>query len=699
MFQSTIQEEVTASIKTKRRLGTMADESETFEDAEQNSPEAGPNEKVVEFRKTMGNGYVGLEVMLQCNEPTELVAKNDAVLYSVNKSYPDANSTLIGDSRGPRITHHMVEAWSFVETKDDAEIQGSFAKSFNCQSEGGAEGYAEAMAMGSPAIVTLLLNMGAFVSDIVGDAEFPASGETMGEANSKKVSAACFYSEPGTNHRQINDQTMRMVFREKEDGATVISTTLGLEESSEFRPIAEQKYVLHPYNVQAGNGMEGVDSHSVIRPVSDFVADTSLAGKPIAMPLQPHRVHDLHEKLFDAKFTVSDINIDPKEEVLLVLMSIINRLHATYEGLNHENHWARLFWRLYRIIHQGKPGMSSTDPVPSIYPEFADDLSLQTRLMFNSITSVRLASLDGKTRLYSVICAQMLRRPEYCLDDLITLDKCNITHPGRALSMFRDMGKGATIGLVYRKSVIVKPEAEIPAHFTGEDMKEIVRYSNSVQTSASLNRPREFVDVLSKVINKLIEKGDNCASNDMSAPIDPVDLRIEHQRQNGRDAFAKFMKEENHFEATHASIVDTLMDETTGFAATVTIAFKQYHGLSTTDAAREKLLLTLKKACRTAYTSADMRATPIGFMALAMLVTDFCYSKTSLLKMKTLFVRGARPAKGMPIPWNRKGVTYHEETTRERASERDVSWITLEAWCSETNFPRFHLLTLPMFIH
>jgi hypothetical protein len=205
-------------------------------------------------------------------------------------------------------------------------------------------------------------------------------------------------------------------------------------------------------------------------------------------------------------------------------------------------------------------------------------------------------------------------------------------------------------------------------------MKEIVRFSFSVQEMASLNRSREFVDVFARVINELILKGDDCASNDIAAPIDPVDLRIEHQSQEGRDAFAKFMKEENHFQAVHACIVDTLMDETTGFAAIVTTAFKKLYKFTTTDAARKGLLLQLETKCRTAYTGAEMRGTPIGFIALAMLVTDFCYSKPSLLKMKTLFVRGARPGKGMPIPWNRKGVTYHKETTREQASERDVSY-------------------------
>jgi hypothetical protein len=357
---------------------------------------------------------------------------------------------------------------------------------------------------------------------------------------------------------------------------------------------------------------------------------------------------------------------------------------VTYDGLNHEKNWARLFWRLYRIIHKGKPGMSSTDPVPSNYPEFADDLSLQTRVMFNSITPVRLASLDGKTRLYSIICAQMLRRPEYCMDDLLTLDNCNMIHPRQELSMFREMGKGATIELVYRKSAIVKPADEIPAHFTREDMKEIVRFSFSVQKMASLSRDREFVDVLGRVINELIIKGDDCASNGMAAPIDPVDLRIEYQKQNGRVAFAKFMTDKNHFQAAHTSIVETLMDETTGFAAIVTSAFKKLHQLTTTKATSDKLLEMLEKNCKIAYTGADMRGSPLGFMALAMLVTDFCYSKASLLKMKTLFVRGARPGKGIPIPWNRKGVAYHKETTREQASERDVSWITLEA-----RVPRF----------
>jgi hypothetical protein len=38
--------------------------------------------------------------------------------------------------------------------------------------------------------------------------------------------------------------------------------------------------------------------------------------------------------VFDAKFAVSDVSIDPKEEALLVLMSIINRLRDCHDGLN-----------------------------------------------------------------------------------------------------------------------------------------------------------------------------------------------------------------------------------------------------------------------------------------------------------------------------------------------------------------------------
>jgi hypothetical protein len=76
--------------------------------------------------------------------------------------------------------------------------------------------------------------MGAFVTNIVDDAEFPASGERTAGTKSKKMSASCFYSELVANNRQINDQTMRMVFREKKGGATMISTIMGLEESSEF---------------------------------------------------------------------------------------------------------------------------------------------------------------------------------------------------------------------------------------------------------------------------------------------------------------------------------------------------------------------------------------------------------------------------------------------------------------------------------
>jgi hypothetical protein len=48
--------------------------------------------------------------------------------------------------------------------------------------------------------------------------------------------------------------------------------------------IAEQKYVLNPY--RAGwKGMEALTAYAVIRPVSDFVADKCLAGKPIAIPV------------------------------------------------------------------------------------------------------------------------------------------------------------------------------------------------------------------------------------------------------------------------------------------------------------------------------------------------------------------------------------------------------------------------------
>jgi hypothetical protein len=633
----------------------MAEDSDRYAEAAQHSPEAG---QAVEFWKMLANGYVGLEGLLRRKEPIDeyrdaITLKNTALLYSVNKS--DRSLT---DDRGPRIHGIMEAAWKFVAVEENTEIKGSFADSDNCQSEGGPEGYVEARAFSSPAVATLWLNMAAFVTNIEGDTEVPASAATI---------ASCFYSEPGTNHRQINDHTMDMIFREKKGVATVINTVMGLEESSEFRPIAEQKYMLHPYYVQAGNGMEGVDDHSVIRPVSDFVAETSLAGKPIAMPLQPHRAHELHKTLFDTEFCVLDKHIDPKEETLLVLMSIINRLHVTYDGLSHEKNWARLFWRLYRIMHKGKPGMSSTDPVPPIYPKFADDLTLQTRVMFNSITSVRLASLDGKTRLYSVIYTQMLRRPELSIEELIAPNKCNITHPNRENSMFREMGKGAIIGLVYQKSANVTPANEKPGQFTREDMLQIARYSNSVQTTASLNRNREFADVFVRVINELIIKGDDCASNDRAAPIDPVDLRKAHQKQDGQLAFAKFMKERNHFEAAHASIAGTLMDETTGFAATVTVGFKKGHTLATTEAARAKFLQLLEENCGTAYTGARMRGgPPMGLMAMAMLVTDFCYSKTSLLKMKKLFVRGARPGKGMPIPWNRKGVTYHRETIRER---------------------------------
>jgi hypothetical protein len=634
--------------------GTMAEDSDSYAEAAQHAPEAG---QAVEFWKMLANGYVGLEGP-EGLEPIDyrdaITLKNTALLYSVNKS--DRSLT---DDRGPRICDIMEAAWNFVAMEDNtSDIKGSFADSDDCQSDGGPEGYVEARAFSSPAVATLWLNMAAFVTNIEDDAEVPASGAMI---------ASCFYSEPGTNHRQINDQTMDMIFREKNGLSTVISTAMGLEESSEFRPMAEQKYMVHPYYVQAGNGMEGVEDHSVIRPVSDFVADTSLAGKPIAMPLQPHRAHELHEKLFDTKFCVLDEHIDPKEEALLVLMSIINRLHVTYHGLGHEKDWARLFWRLYRIIHKGKPGMLSTDPVPPIYPKFADDLTLQTRIMFNSITSVRLASLDGKTRLYSVIYAQMLRRPELSIEELTALDKCNIPHPNRNnTSMFREMGKGATIGLVYQKSATVNPANEIPAQFTRDDMLQIARYSNSVQTTASLNRNREFVDVFVSVINELIIKGDDCTSNAMAAPIDPVDLRTEHQQRDGQGAFAKFMKEGNHFEAAHASIAGTLMDETTGFAATATIAFKKQYRLTTTEDATVKFLQLLGEKCRTAYTGALMRGAPLGLMAMAMLVTDFCHSKTSLLKMKTLFVRGARPGKEMPIPWNRKGATYHKETIRER---------------------------------
>jgi hypothetical protein len=72
------------------------------------------------------------------------------------------------DDRGPRINDHMVEAGISWRRKTILRYRDRLVKSFHCQSS--AEGYAEALAFGSPAVVTLLLNMAAFATDI--DAEF-----------------------------------------------------------------------------------------------------------------------------------------------------------------------------------------------------------------------------------------------------------------------------------------------------------------------------------------------------------------------------------------------------------------------------------------------------------------------------------------------------------------------------------------------
>jgi hypothetical protein len=64
----------------------------------------------------------------------------------------------------------------------------------------------------------------------------------------------------------------------------------------------------------------------------------------------------------------------------------------------------------------------------------------------------------------------------------------------------------------------------------------------------------------------------------------------------------------------------------------VTCAFSKMHGLTTTNAARESLLLTLKTKCRTSYIGADMRGTPDQLMGLAMLVTDFAIARPACLR-------------------------------------------------------------------
>jgi hypothetical protein len=162
---------------------------------------------------------------------------------------------------------------------------------------------------------------------------------------------------------------------------------------------------------------------------------------------------------------------------------------------------------------------------------------------------------------------------------------------------------------------------------------------------------------------------------------------MSHQTRDGRNEFSRFMKG-NHFEAAHISIVDTWMEETTGFAEMVTSAFQTSRKLTGSSSTRSMFLKMLKENCGTASTMKGVLGRPIGLMALSMLVTDFCYSKASLLKMKTLFVRGARPGSGrMPIQWNGKNINYHEETTGKRASQRKVSWISYLVLGRSPGFP------------
>jgi hypothetical protein len=123
-----------------------------------------------------------------------------------------------------------------VEKKDDTEVQSS--QEIVPLPKYNMEGYAEALAFGSPAVVTLLLNMAAFatditnaeflvtwvlVTDIVDDAEIPASGETIRNQSKNLFVSLLFRASDKSSDQRPNNAW----FRERQAGATVHSTTMG----------------------------------------------------------------------------------------------------------------------------------------------------------------------------------------------------------------------------------------------------------------------------------------------------------------------------------------------------------------------------------------------------------------------------------------------------------------------------------------
>jgi hypothetical protein len=511
------------------------------------------------------------------------------------------------------------------------------------------------IALASPAVISLFINIGAYNM---------AENET-----SEPILTPCYFSQPKVNNREINSEMYRKLYTTKNDAVvSLVQTCMGNRsgDNNASIGISSAAYVLHPYSVATTHNIFDPTDHRCVRSVNGyFPTSLGLYGNPTARTVCAAEVKELYEKLFNSKFE------ETNQDVVYLLAELMQKMQLDYDGLKEAQHWAALYWRLREISGMDKPSKEQNQPKNT--PMFMDDLMFQTRILFNSITKIRFAFLDGMGRMEATLSTQMLRRPERTIPDLVEMDRCNIPLKTKSKGTpYEVMGRSATCYLMIHKKSTPGHDMEL------SHLEDLETHSANIQKSAGENQNRGVVDFFSKIVDNLLMKS-----------LPPIAFDLEKQGENAIGHYRDFcvpgignVTQKDQFTEVHNSFMNTLEKERSGVGFdlfTQLVAkvktekrFAKAPNNEVAGAAHELLKSTLVNDYSMACSVSTMKSTPSALYTLAIMTTDFCHDKKSAENMRAFVVLGGLKQSVVPVKWT-EYTTRHATMRAAAVVARDVT--------------------------
>jgi hypothetical protein len=591
-------------------------------------------------------------------------------LFSTNKTDDYEPTRFKADS-------YLRTAWQLYQ-KEKVADKPIFVKSMNeiNVKQNNRDKLVQGQGLASPAVMALFINVGAF---------------DMGEDKAGgKYLASCYFSQPKVNNREINSEMYRKIYSdEKDEGVSLVDTCMGnrSDDKSQSVGLAGSTYVLHPYCIATTNaGYEDNDPRRVRSVNGYFPASMVLCGDPSARAITEEEISELYRTLFDIvpekeesekKVTAEDKAAEDKAEedalhatrrTLFLLLELVNKICLDYGGLATCGQWASLYWKLRQISDTDSSSPNATNgnkDCPSDTPKYVDDLMFQTRLLFNSITKIRFAFLDGMGRMEACLSTMMMRQPERTSADLLELNRCSI--PWRSVTKKTPYG---VIGSVSSCIVVLHKNSRPGQEYTKENLSDFERFSASIQKDASESQNRGYVDTLSRIIDDIISAG---------LPRPPFDLS--NRKINGKNNHAgdsagfAFPATEtspksavDQFAKLHKTFVETISAERSGvgfdqykIVQDKTITAMKSEGITepsiieVSERTCKSIIETLEDNYHCVFTQSSMKNTPCSLYTLAVMITDFCYDKKSTENMRKFVVRGGLKEAKLPAEWGAHG--------------------------------------------